>query len=144
VTEEEIELSPEEKQEIYDYLNKADSAPMPEEKHTVHTFLYRIATAPDTTKVGFLDAEELGKPRHPLRAYKEFALLSKEVIDNPYLANIFAQHAEILTSTSLSREGFLVKQGTTQTRQISDITRKRSQNKSWFKKKDEGSEQLQT
>ena len=38
----------------------------------------------------------------------------------------------VITSTSLSREGFLVKQATTQTRQIADISKKRKVNKGWF------------
>jgi hypothetical protein len=51
-----------------------------------------------------------------------------------------------VTASSLSREGFLVKQATTTTKQLADITKKpKTQNKSWFKKKDESEgDKLQT
>jgi len=134
---EEKELSVEEKEAVFDYLSKNQSFPTPEEKYNVHLFLHRVATADDTTKVGNLKEEELGTPRHPLRASKEFALISEKIIGNDFFKEYFEKESEILTSTSLSKEGFLIKQATTQTKQVADVTKKRKLNAGWFKKKEE-------
>jgi len=115
------------------------TAPMPDEKHNVHTFLFNVATAEDTTKVGFLrdDSElnELGVPALPLRTYKELGLFCKEIADMDYFADYFMKKGEIITSTSLSRKGKLIDLAVVQRREIADITKHRKINKGWFKKK---------
>ena len=131
------EMTESESNELYQYLAQSQSAPMPEEKYNVHTFLHRVATADDTTKVGNLSDAEVGTPKHPTRALKEFALIAGKIINNPFFEDYFSQEAEIVSSTSLSKEGFLVKQATTQTRQIADVTKKRMKNKGWFQKKED-------
>jgi len=107
-----------------------------DEKQNVHTFLYNVATAEDTTKLGNLsvekDSDELGKPEFTVRGCKSMALISKEIIENEYFENYFRQEAEDTLATSLSNGGFLVKQGTTQTKQVADITKRRKVNKGWF------------
>lgn len=131
-------LTGEEKEQLYNYLSQAQNAPQQEEKYNVHIFLHRVATADDTTKVGYLKEEEVGVPTHPTRALKGFALIASEIMDNEFVANYFEKRSEIVTATSLSRDGFLVKQATTQTRQIADVTKaKRKPSSSWFKKKDD-------
>lgn len=113
-----------------------------EGKQTIHTFLNNIATAPDTTKVGYLAVEELGNPLHTMRTYKNMSLVAEKIMDNKELADYFIKKSEIITASSLSKEGFLIKQATTTTRNIGDVTKRRRQNKGWFRKKesDDGEE----
>ena len=138
MTEEESGINEE---EMYKYLMQSQSAPTAEEKHNVHTFLFRVATADDTTKVGYLKEEELGKPTHPVRSYKEYALIADKIINNPFIASFFAAESENTTATSLSREGFLDKLAITQTRQVADITKTKKENKGWFKSKGDNKEE---
>lgn len=114
----------------------AGYAPLPEEKHNVHVFLNKVATADDTTKVGFLKDEEIGNSMFPVRMFKGLAVHAKSLMDNPELAQYFDQESEVITAPSLSREGFLVKQATVTRRQIEDVTKPKKENKSWFKKKE--------
>jgi len=120
-----------------------DNAPSPEEKQNIHTFLFNIVTAKDSTKIGNLRVDktidELGIPTYAVRSDKEMALISSKIMDNDFFNEYFEQEAEDTLATSLSREGFLIRQGTTQTKQVADITRRRKINKSWFKTKEEQS-----
>lgn len=136
---EDIQLTPEEKQELSQYLY---GTPVTEEKHSVHTFLHKVATSDDTTKLGYLREEEIGMPRHPIRAYKNFALMSNKIIDNPFFRDYFVSESEIVTSTSLSRNAKLLNLAVIQRRQVEDITPPRKENKSWFKKKEEPAKEL--
>jgi hypothetical protein len=115
-----------------------DNAPTPEDRQSVHTFLHNIAIAKNTTKTGNLrddkDMNELGVPLYTVRGARDMALISDEIMDNKYFKRFFKKDAEITLSTSLSREGFLVRQGTTQTKQVADITKRRTINKGWFGK----------
>ena len=129
----EEELTPEEKQELSNYLY---GTPVSEEKHNVHTFLHKVATSDDTTKLGYLREEEIGMPKHPIRAYKQFALMSDKIIDNPLFNEYFLAESEIVTSTSLSRDAKLLNLAVIQRRQVEDITKPKVVNKSWFKKKE--------
>lgn len=115
-----------------------DNAPTPDDKQNVHTFLHNIATAKDTTKTGNLrddkELNELGKPQHTVRGCKDMALIADKIMDNNFFKEYFEQEAEDTLATSLSREGFLVRQGTTQTKQVADITKRRKTNKGMFRK----------
>lgn len=135
---EEIQLTPEEKLELSQYLY---GTPVPDEKHSVHTFLNKVATSEDTTKLGFLKEEEVGTPRHPIRAYKNFALISDKIIDNPFFNEYFKAESEIVTSTSLSRDAKLLNLAVIQRRQVEDITKPKKVNKGWFQKKEQNEEQ---
>ena len=141
MTDEEQPLTTQEKDMLYQYLSQSQSAPLPDEKYNVHVFLHRVATADDTTKVGFLKHEEIGNPQYPTRSLKDFQLIAEDIIGNKYIAEHFKKQSEIVTSTSLSEEGFLVRQATTQTRQVADVTRRKKPNKGWFKKKDKDEEE---
>lgn len=120
-----------------------DNAPVQEDKHSVHTFLFNVATADDTRKTGNLrddkEISELGVPRHNVRGSLEMARISNLIMDNKFFEDWFKQEAEETLATSLSREGFLVKQATTSTKQVADITRRRKINKGWFKSSEEQS-----
>jgi len=112
------------------------TAALPEEKYNVHTFLAKVAGSEDTTKLGFLTEEEIGLPKLPQRTYKELALFCSDVANMGYFGNYFAKKAEILTSTSLSRTGFLTKLAVLQRREIGDVTKKPKKNKGWFAPKE--------
>lgn len=115
------------------------NAPSLEDKQSVFTFLFNVATAEDTTKTANLrddkDMNELGVPAYTVRGAKEMALISNKIMDNNYFKEYFIAEAENTLSTSLSREGFLVRQGTTQTKQIADVTKRKKVNTGWFGKK---------
>jgi hypothetical protein len=128
------ELTEEEKKTLQEYLS-GYGAQVPEEKHTLHTFLFRIATSDDTTKTGNLKEEELGTPEFPVRSYKSFALWSDKVIRNSYFKEYFERESEDTTSTSLSRDGFLDKLSVLTKKELADTTKRHSENKGWFRKK---------
>lgn len=115
-----------------------DNAPAQEEKQNVHTFLFNVVTAKDTTKIGNLrddkDYNELGFPNWTVRGSLDMARISGMVMDNPFFEGYFKQAAEDALATSLSRKGFLVLQASTSTKQIVDATKRRKINKGWFKK----------
>ena len=110
-------------------------APIPEEKHSVHSFLHKVATSDDTTKLGNLSDEEVGLPKLPLRTYKELALFCDEIANMPYFSNYFNKKAEILTSTSLSKDALLLKLAVVIRREQSNILKTPKANKGWFRKK---------
>lgn len=141
-TEQQQQLTDVEMAQLAQYLSQAGAAPTPEEKYNVHIFLHRVATADDTTKVGNLTDTEVGKPEYPARALKDMALVASDIVDNEEMSKFFIKQAEILTATSLSKEGFLVRQATTTTRQIADVTKKSSPtaNKGWFSKKNKSND----
>ncbi len=113
-----------------------DNAPTQEDKHNIHTFLNNVAVSEDTTKTANLrddkDLNELGIPIYTVRGAKEMALISDKIMDNEYFKEYFEKESENTLATSLSREGFLIKQATTQTKQVADITRRRKINKGMF------------
>ena len=113
-------------------------APVQEEKHNIHEFLNRVVEAEDTTKIGNLEVEkdidELGIPTYTVRGAKDMALIAGEIMDNDYFKEYFKKEAENTLATSLSRKGFLIKQATTITKQVADVTKRRKINKGWFGK----------
>jgi hypothetical protein len=126
MTEETPELTIAEKEELAKILS---TAPVPDEKHTVFTFLDNVAKAKDTTKTGFLKDEEIGMLRNPTRAYKKIALDVKYVMGNDELSEYFNQMAETVTSTSLSRNAMLLRLAITTQKQIADVTKAGGQKK---------------
>ena len=134
MTEENTQLSAEEQDALKQALGFG--APMPEEKHNVHQFLHNVAIAEDTTKLGYLKDEEIGVPKLPVRAFKDMALIADRIMGNDFLREYYLNKSENITSTSLSRDGFLVKLAVVQKRVIEDATKKRKENKSWFKRKE--------
>lgn len=115
-----------------------DNVTAHEERQSVHTFLFNIATAKDTTKIGNLQVDkeinELGMPQQSVRGSKEMALIAEKIMDNNFFKDYFEKEVENTLATSLSREGFLVKQATVQTKQVADVTKRRKINKGWFGK----------
>lgn len=103
---------------------------------SVHNFLDNVAQTKDTTKTGNLGELELGSPDLPVRTYKELALFCNDIGDMNSFGEYFNKMAEIQTSTSLSKEGFLIKAAITTKKELADVTPERKQNKGWFKKKE--------
>lgn len=120
-----------------------DNVPTQDEKQNVHTFLHSVVIADDTRKIGNLkddkEFNELGLPTHTVRGSLEMARISDKIMDNDFFKSWFDAEAEETLATSLSRSGFLIKQATTQTRQVADATKRRKINKGWFKKTEEQS-----
>jgi hypothetical protein len=116
--------------------------PSQDDKTNVHTFLVNVVNSEDNTKVGNLkrdkELDEVGRPSYNVRGAKEMALISKTIMNNTFFKDFFEEDAQNTLATSLSVEGFLVKQATTQTRQVADATKRRKVNKGWF-----GSEKIE-
>lgn len=119
-------------------------APVGEEKQNVHTFLHNVAVAKDTTKTGNLSEQETGTPKLPLRTHKELELFCRDIMNQKEFADYFKKKAEILTSTSLSKDAKLISLAVVQERKISSIAGVRKKNKGWFTPKDRRPEQVQT
>jgi len=119
-----------------------DNAPSQEEKQNVHSFLHNIILTEGidkSQKVGNLrvdkDLDELGIPEWNVRGSLEMATISDKLMDNSFFTEYFEESARQTLATSLSREGFLIKQGTTTVKGVADLTKRRKINKGWFGKK---------
>ena len=113
-----------------------DNTPTQEDKQNVHVFLQSVVNAEDSVKIANLrddkEINELGIPSYTVRGAKGMALVAEKIMDNDYFKEYFEKEAEITLATSLSREGFLVKQATVSTKQVADITKRKKVNKGWF------------
>lgn len=116
----EEELTIQEKEELAKILS---SAPVPDEKQNTWSLLGDIIKSNDTTKTGFLKDEELGMLRNPVRVYLECSLFSQMIMHNPELAMWFIKSKEIVTSSSLARNGFIDRLIITTQKQIADVTK---------------------
>ena len=118
-----------------------DNVPTQDEKQNVHTFLHSVVIADDTRKIGNLkddkEFNELGLPTHTVRGSLEMARISDKIMDNDFFKSWFDAEAEETLATSLSRSGFLIRQATTQTKAVADVTKRTKVNKGWFKKTEE-------
>lgn len=125
--------------EMEQYLRSlgAGTSPSFEEKFGVHKFLDGVAKSKDTTKLGNLNETELGTPRLPLRTLKELAVFCKDVANMGFASDYFAKKAEILTSTSLSKDAKLIGLSVMQRREVSQKLRVRKPKKRWFGKDEE-------
>ena len=112
---------------LRDYAKKQES---------VQGFFSDIIVADDTTKTGYLSEEELGEVSLPLRSSKELELFCNDVWSETEWGKYFKKLGEITTSTSLSKDGILIKTVGTKRSEVADVTPKvKKENKGWFKKK---------
>lgn len=118
-----------------------DNAPATEDKVNVHTFLLDVVKADNITKVSKIgnlrddkEMNELGKPVWNARGSLGMALVSDKIMDNKYFKEYFEADAAITFNTSLSREGFLVRQATINTKAVADVTKRKKYNTGMFKK----------
>jgi len=114
----------------------ANTTAVAEEKHNTHAFLHAVATAEDTTKVGYLKEEEVGIPKLSIRTLKELELYSRDIADNDAWGDYFKKRSEILTSTSLSKDAKLLDLSVVNRIETSNINKTpRKVNKRWFSRK---------
>lgn len=111
-----------------------------EEKQNTYTFLTKVVEEKDTTKLGYLREEEVGIPKLSARTLKELALFCEDVADEKEWADFFKKKAEILTSTSLSKNAKLLDSAIlrkTETNAMQGIQElpARKENKGWFGKR---------
>ena len=135
---EEEQLTPEEREELSKLIG---TAPVPDDKHNVHTFISKVLTTKDTTKVGNLREEEIGTLKQHVRGYKEEEVWAREIMRCEPLAHILGLQSEIATSTSLSRNAALLRFATTTSRTIADLTKKQTENKGWFTSKNKNNDE---
>lgn len=119
-----------------------DTVPSADEKQNVHTFLLNVVNAEEINnvmKVGNLrddkEINELGKPTWNARGSLGMALISDMIMGNNYFKEYFEKESNITLGTSLSRDGFLIRQSTTTTKSIADVTKRRKINKGMFGKR---------
>jgi hypothetical protein len=119
-----------------------DNVPTPDEKQNVHSFLINVIQAEEINKnikLGNLrddkEMNELGVPSWNVRGALELARISDKLMGNEFFKEYFNSSATETLGTSLSREGFIIKHATIQTKQVADVTRRRKTNKGWFGKK---------
>lgn len=123
-----------------------DNAPTPDEKHNVHTFLTKAVQELDTIKVAKLgnlrddkEMNELGMPTWNVRGSFEMGRISDKIMGNTFFKDFFDLSATETLATSLSREGFMIRQASTTTKQVADVTKRRKVNKGMFRKTEETS-----
>jgi hypothetical protein len=119
-----------------------DSVPNADDKQNVHTFLLNVVKEKETPhiiKIGNLrddkELNELGRPIWTTRGSLGMALIADKIMGNDYFKEYFEADAAITLGTSLSREGFLIRQSTTTTKSVADVTKRRKINKGMFGKK---------
>jgi hypothetical protein len=119
-----------------------DNAPAQDEKQNVHTFLVSVVQATDidkTSKLGNLrddnNYNELGFPVWHVRGSLEMARISDMIMGNNFFSEYFNKAANETLATSLSREGFLIRQSNVQTKQVADVTKRRKVHKGMFGQK---------
>lgn len=109
--------------------------PKAEEKQNIFAFFRKVISMSDTTRTSNLNEDELGLAKIPVRTNLELSEYCK-VMGLKGLSTYFNQEAQIITNSSLSREGFLDRLAVTQKREMeTKLKRPKSVNKGWFKKK---------
>jgi len=110
-----------------------------EGRQNLHTFFTKVVMSERTTKVGNLDKDELGMSKLPLRTYLELGLFCQDIAGDKEFSEYFKDMGEIQTSSSLSKEGFLMKLAVTMKKELADVSpSKAKKNKGWFKGKGTG------
>jgi len=136
---EEEEQPMSDEQAIFKIAQAMKDVPTGDEKHNVHSFLVNAIKETEVekvSKVGNLrddkDLNELGNPRWTVRGCLEMSRISDKLMGNKFFKDYFDSSIKETLSTSLSREGFLIRQATTQTKQVADITKRKKTNKGMF------------
>ena len=120
------------------------NAPSQDDKNNMHTFLLNVVQADEIdkiAKVGNLrddkDLNELGLPIWTVRGGLDMSMISDKLMDNNFFKEFFERQAKNTLTTSLSREGFLIKMNATTTKQVADTTKRKKTNRGMFGKKSE-------
>jgi len=83
-----------------------DLAPSPQKKEDLYSLFWKVLRIKDSSKVGNLSKEELGMFDIPVRELMKIRLLSYS-LGHKYFGDYFSHQAEIILSTSASKEGWL-------------------------------------
>jgi len=108
-----------------------------EGKANMHSFFTNVVKSSNTIKTGNLTMDELGVSELPVRTYKELELFCTNIANEKEWGEYFQKMSEIQTSSSLSKEGFLMKLAVTLKKELADVTPSKKKNKGWFKKKED-------
>lgn len=109
-----------------------------EQKETTQSFFTRVVLNEDTTKTGNLTELELGNSQLPVRTLLELSLICKDVCEDEVFSKIFKDMSEIESASSLSRNGFLLRQVGTKRSEVADVTDKpKREPRGFFKKRNE-------
>jgi hypothetical protein len=126
-------LSQEEQKIVFDHLQRVFGTDKP---GNIHDFLLKAIQQEDTTKLGFLTKEELGNPRHPLRAYKELQVMA-DTFEMPEFKQYFEDLGnKVVTDPSLSLNGFLLMLAISERRSLQARLPGKAEgkpNRGWFK-----------
>ena len=127
----EEELTTAEMEELQKVLS---NVPQKQEKAGVFSFFLKVFKAKDTSKGAFINEDEL----HSVRTYQSAALYAEEMgLTN--VQKFLRAEGEIILGTSLSKEGFLIRQIVTQKREMTAKTVTEKKKKKWLGK--EGGEE---
>ena len=134
----EEDLTMEEAQELQEMLNY----PKQEDKQNIYTYFKKVLSQEDNSKTAFLNNDELGIVKIPVRTNQEIALYCDAMgmgsaSKKTGFAGYFMKEGQVALTTSLSREGFLNKLAVTQKKESEIKTRRPTVNKGWFQKKNQ-------
>jgi hypothetical protein len=128
--------NPELEEELEAQLDGSLPYPNYSPKDNIFRFFLKILGLKNSTKVAFLTKEETGKSRLSSRSYLELAnYADKEGLK--LIKDYFKQRAEILSATSMGREGKFLTTSVTQIRkdQKIGIAQQQNQPRFWEKSK---------
>lgn len=132
VTDEEIEKLEEELKQLED----KDTAPKSAQKDSLFRFFREILTTKDTSRIGDLTAQELGLTKLGIRHYQEIAAYANvEGLDK--VSDYLTKKSQIISATSMSKNGFWPQLFVTQIRQEKKEKPKEEKKKGWFAKRQE-------
>lgn len=83
-----------------------DLSPTPRNKDDLYTLFWKVINIPDSSKVGNLNKDELGMLQISVRDLQRIRLLAYS-LGHKYFGDFFGAQAEIILSTSSSKEGWL-------------------------------------
>lgn len=111
--------------------------PREKEKENILSFFKRVIFMPDTTRTSNLDKDEIGQVKVPVRTNLSLSLYAQQM-GLAGLGNHFFKESQIISDSSLSKEGFLDKLAVTQKREMESKTRRANlqQKKGWFSRKE--------
>jgi hypothetical protein len=116
-----------------------DNTPTQEEKQNVHTFLLNVVQAEEPSKIIKLgnlrddkEMNELGAPVWTARGALDMVRISDKIMDNTFFKEYFENQMVHTLSSSLSREGFIIRAAVTNTKQVVDATKRKKYNSGMF------------
>lgn len=130
----EEEIEPETTEELgTEYVDTlAPGYPRPREKNTVIEFINKAFKTKDSTKVSFMDDEEV----RALRVNHSAALYARMMYsEDSIITKFFMGRSEIIAAPTMGRQGNLVNAAIT-TKKEFKAGLHRKENKGWFKKKE--------